>query len=363
MKYFTVGPTQPHINFELYLKEAIKKEIHSLSHRSLEFANLYKTLAKNIKKLFNASQNSQIVFLGSATEFMERSIQNLSTHTTLHFVSGAFGNRCYELAKSAGRNAVEVRNRIGGTFSLEDIPENQKNIDPEVIFFVHNETSSGLKVPKKFMEFVMEKFPNAIYVCDVVSSAPVCDIPIKKLDLTYFSVQKGFGLPAGLGVGILSQKLIDRAKELENKVGENIKSRNIFHSFVQMSEDGKNGKTKETPNVLLIFLLNKVIENYLKMGVKKIKQDTAQKAKTILDALNKINFLKINNIDKNWQSETTIVAHTPNGSKSIVEKLKKLGFLIASGYGREKEQKIRIANFPQHKVADVKKLVKIISHL
>ena len=100
------------------------------------------------------------------------------------------------------------------SFSLEDIPA---NIDPEIIFFVHNETSSGYKIPKKFMLSVMERFPNALYICDIVSSAPVCDIPIKKLDLTYLSVQKGFGLPAGLGVGILSPLAIERAKEIENK--------------------------------------------------------------------------------------------------------------------------------------------------
>ena len=356
MKYFTVGPTEPHFSFREFLNEALKKDIPSLSHRSLEFAELFKTLAKNIKKLFRAPNNFEVVFLGSSTEFMERSIQNLSTKETLHFVNGAFAGRCAELAKLAGRKTTIIIGRIDGTFSLEDIPE---KINPEIIFFVHNETSSGTKIPKKFFLEVMEKFPDSLFVCDVVSSAPVCDIPIKKLDLTYLSVQKSFGLPAGLGVGILSPRAIEAAKKIEVSK-QNI---NIFHSFIEMSKDAKIGKTKETPNVLLIFLLNKVVENYLKIGVKKMQEETIVKSKLLVEALQKVKILNFPNIKSGWRSETVLVAETPKGSKDIVEKLKKMGFLIAAGYGREKDYKIRIANFPQHTETEVKKLIKNLLRL
>ncbi len=63
-------------------------------------------------------------------------------------------------------------------------------------------------------------------------------------------------------------------------------------------------------------------------------------------------------VPKGFQSETVIVAKTPNGSKGIVEKLKKGGFLVAFGYAWEKDVKIRIGNFPQHTLNDVKSLIK-----
>lgn len=350
MKFFTVGPTQLHKNFSKHLKIALKKNIPSVSHRSEDFKKLYLDLIQNIKKLFQTPDNYDVVFLGSATEFMERSIQNLSKTKTLHFVSGAFSERCYKFAKNASREAFKVEMEADNTFSLDRIP---KNFSPEIIFLTHNETSSGHRIPKNFILQVRNSFPNSLIVCDVVSSAPTCEIPIEAIDLAFFSVQKAFGLPAGLGVGIISPRLIERAE----KIKETESSKNIFHSFLNMHKNNLEAKTMETPNVLFMFLLNEVVKDFLKKTLKKIQKEQTEKLK-ILEKF----FLKTENFlpiikNKDWKSETVLVYSTKIDSKIIIEKLKKKNILIATGYGEEKNSRIRIANFPQNSKEEILNLV------
>jgi phosphoserine aminotransferase len=138
MKYFTVGPTQMHEKFKSILDDALTRDLVSVSHRSKWFVDMYFELTANTKKLFGAPHDYETVFLGSATECMERAIQNMSTKETLHFVSGSFGARCATFAEAAGREVTVVKSRADGAFYVEDIP---KDIAPEAIFFTHSETN------------------------------------------------------------------------------------------------------------------------------------------------------------------------------------------------------------------------------
>ena len=47
---------------------------------------------------------------------------------------------------------------------------------------------------------------------DAVSSLPYPDFDYTKLDSVFFSVQKGFGLPSGLGVWMANDKCLAKAE-------------------------------------------------------------------------------------------------------------------------------------------------------
>ena len=68
-----------------------------------------------------------------------------------------------------------------------------------------------------------------------------------QVDGAYFSVQKGFGLPAGLGILIMR-------RDLEFK-GQNISPHRNFKSMINSADQYQ---TMETPNVLDIYLLAKI---------------------------------------------------------------------------------------------------------
>ena len=88
--FFTPGPSQLYPTVISHIKNALKKNIMSISHRGKRFEELYETCASGIKKLLNIPQDYHIFFVASGTEAMERSIQNCVLKYSFHFVNGSF---------------------------------------------------------------------------------------------------------------------------------------------------------------------------------------------------------------------------------------------------------------------------------
>ena len=49
-----------------------------------------------------------------------------------------------------------------------------------------------------------------------------------------------------------------------------------------------------------------------------------------------------------------------DGDKECIKKLKEKNIIVGAGYGEGIDKQIRIANFPSHKLTDVKKLLKLL---
>ena len=195
MKYFTVGPTQPHPRLKEFFDDAWAQDIVSLSHRSETFYQLFRDTRAALIELLRVPADRQLFVAGSATEWMERTVQNMCAHKSVHFVSGTFAERFYAFAQEMGRDAVKVLQKPDGSFDLGDVPQ---GFAPELIALTHNETSNGTQLSPEFLARVRAAYPQALIAIDVVSSAPVYPDAFADADMMFFSVQKGFGLPAGL---------------------------------------------------------------------------------------------------------------------------------------------------------------------
>lgn len=352
--YFTVGPSKLHPKFEEFFKKGMIENMGSISHRGDKFMKLYDELVGNLKKLFNVPEGYSIFYGGSGTEFMERSIQNCSEKNTLHFIDGEFGKKFSSVSKKHGRINTEILSKEDHSFDLSLVPV---DCDPELICLTHNETTTGTALPRPFLNSVRKRFPNALIVLDIVSSAPVCDVDFSLIDCAFFSIQKGFGLPAGLGVMFVSPKALKKAQDIEAKGKQYTGS---FHSFASLTKYAERKQTPETPNVFGMYLLNEACLDYLNKGLANLISETKTKAELIYSALEKSENLKPLIKNKETRSETVIVAEALSGSKEIMEKLKQNGFLVGGGYGAKKETQIRIANFPSHTKEEVMELCKLL---
>lgn len=340
MIYFTVGPAQLHQKFNVFLKEAMKKDVPSVSHRGIFFTSLYLDLQKNLHKLLRLPKGGRVTFFSSASECMERTIEGFSAKTSLHFVSGSFGQRAYDFAVRSGRQATAIDMEVDGSFSLDKVPT---DICPEIVFTTHNETSSGQIIPGEFIKSLRKRFPGAVIICDATSSAPFLDFDTKDVDVIFFSVQKLFGMPAGLAVCTINAKTISKARK------------GVFRDFKDMLELGKKGMTLETPNVLLLYILNLVTKDYLKTGIVKLRETIKLRAQKIYGSVRLPMYIQ----NSSWRSDFVLVFKTKNSVK-VVDMLAKAGCTIATGYDEEKMTRIRIGNFPQHSAANVDKLLKLL---
>lgn len=322
------------------MRKAFKEGIPSLSHRSKLFEKIYLQATENLKTLLSIPPGFEIFFLSSATEIFERVIQNLVEDSSTHLVNGAFSKRFYETALQLKRNAIVVKAEDGYGFDNETIIDKGS----ELIAITHNETSTGVSLPLELINKLSDEHEASLIVVDAVSSLPYPQFNFDKIDSLFFSVQKGFGLPAGLGVWIVNENCLTKAKYLLSKdigIGS-------YHSLESLVTHGRKNQTPETPNVLSIYLLAHVTTDMLARGIVNIRRETDYKATLLYQLLERHPLMKPFVKDKPFQSRTVIVADCGDHTARITAALHDKGIKAGSGYGVHKSTHLRFANFPTH---------------
>jgi phosphoserine aminotransferase len=337
---FTPGPSQLYFTIEGHARQAFKDGIPTLSHRSKAFEKISQDATEGLRTLLNIPTGYHLYFTGSANEIWERIIQNLVAEKSYHFVNGAFSKRFYEIAGLLNKKPQKAEVEMGKGFEANlDIPSGT-----ELIAITHNETSSGVSLPLNTIYEYKQKYPDALLAVDAVSSLPFPDFDYRKLDTVFFSVQKGFGLPAGLGVWIVNEKCIDKADQLLSK-GISIGS---YHNIPSLHSHALKNQTPETPNVLGIYLLGKVVEDMNRRGINTIRKETEYKAALLYNTLQKHQLIKAFVKDPIYQSKTVVVADCGEHTNNLTNHLIKKGMQPGDGYGAAKKTQLRFANFPTH---------------
>ena len=353
MIYFTAGPTETFPTLPAHMQKAMEDRIGSISHRGKEFKRIYEAAVTGLRTLLNIPAGHDIFFLSSATECWERIIENCVAGSSHHLVTGAFGAKFFDAAIALKKKSTQSRVPDGEGFYIDQITIPH---EAELIAVTHNESATGVIMPPDAISKLAKKYPDKLLAVDCVSSLPYVDLDYGPLDAVYVSVQKGFGLPAGLAILIVSPRMIARSAELQKKgiyTGG-------YRDFVTMQSLGREFQTYETPNVINLYLLNCVLKDMLKTGIKKIREETEQKhilLEQLIETHPKLSyFVK----DPIVRSKTVYVIEVEGGSGALILKMKNRGFEIGSGYGKHKDSTIRITNFPAHSLDDMRYLIETI---
>ncbi len=354
--FFTPGPAQLYPTFEKHLGVAVREQLGSISHRSKQFRAIYQHTDEQLRALLGVPASHAILFTGSATEVWERAIQNGAGRETFHLVNGSFSKRFYEFATELGRTARKVDAPFGEGFDVDklDIPAST-----ELVCLTHNETSSGVSLPSAQIHALKARYPEALFVVDMVSSAPYPALDYSLVDSAFFSVQKGFGLPAGLGVWIVNEKFLAKAEALKAAGGYI----GTHHSLPVLWKNAKNFETPATPNVLGIYLLGQVAQDMNQVGAAAIRRQTQDRAVQIYKAIAASEGLEVFVQTPDHRSATVIVATTRDSAPALLDKWKGQNLVVGSGYGNYKEKQIRIANFPANTDEEIAQLLAAIGQV
>lgn len=338
---FSPGPSQIYPKVPEFLDDAVADGVMSMSHRSSAFADLYKSVTDGLRDLLGVPDEYHIWFLGSATEAMERIIQNTVQQRSHHFVNGAFSERFSSIAAELGKLPSVFTVPWGEGYDLHDsiVPDGA-----ELIAVTMNETSTGVAINPDAIAELHQRYPEKLLAVDIVSAVPHVVPDFSRLDCAFFSVQKGFGLPAGLGVLIASPHAMRRSERLR-ALGDSIGS---YHSFAELSKHETKYNTPETPNVLGIYLLDRVTKDLLRRGPDGIRTALDVSAANTYTAIENHPLLSPAVVDTNFRSKTVVVAAVLGGSVGLIAYMKDRGFSIGAGYGQQKSTHVRIANFPAH---------------
>lgn len=350
---FTPGPSQLYFTVADHVRHAFKEGIPSLSHRSKHFEQISRETTEGLRELLKVPADYHIFFTGSATEIWERIFQNLVEESSFHLVNGSFSKRFHEIGLQLSKTPKKIEAPAGQGFGDDvSVPP-----DAEVIAVTHNETSTGVSLPIEWIHQLKTKRTDALLAVDAVSSLPYPAFDLHVVDSLFFSVQKGFGLPAGLGVWMVNDKCVSKAETLAKKI-----STGSYHNIATLLEHAKKHQTPETPNVLGIYLLSKVVGDFLRRGIDTIRKETEYKAAILYKALEDHSAVSPFVKDKAFRSKTVIVADTGEHTEKLKTYLAAKGLDAGAGYGSAKKTQLRFANFAAHSKEQYELLVDTLAH-
>jgi phosphoserine aminotransferase len=348
--YFTPGPSALYPTYAKHLQAAMDQQLGSVNHRSATFRKIYQFTDEQLRILMDIPKGHGIYFASSATEIWERMILNLVETHSFHFVNGSFSARFYDFSKALQKSplACVVDNGKGFERHQLTLPH-----PVSLLCTTQNETSTGVQFPEIDLYYLKDRYPDTLLCCDLVSVAPYAKLDYQKVDSSFFSVQKCFGMPPGLGVWIANEACLNQSARLQ-KMGINI---GAHHTLVSYAENAARFETPSTPNVMAIYILGKIAEDMNQKGIENIRQELDEKAQLVYDFAVHSDKYQAFVTEKNHQSKTVIVLETEGPSAKIIEDLQQKNIMIGSGYGPCKEQQIRIANFPATTPEDMKTLL------
>ncbi|WP_375578387.1 aminotransferase class V-fold PLP-dependent enzyme [Marivirga tractuosa] len=329
---FYPGPSKLYPQVAGYFQEAIDLGILERNHRSDSFQELFSTTKSLLKSKLNIPLDYEIVVVSSATECWEIIAQSFILNKSYHFFNGAFGEKWWSYTQKIHSSSEAI------SFGLEENPTLQSvDKNAELLAFTHNETSNGTAILEQFQKQLRTKFPNSLIAYDATSSMAGYEFDWDLGDIWYASVQKCFGLPAGLAVMVVSPKALNQAKEInENE---------HYNSFNFIIKNAQNNQTHHTPNISNVFLLNRLMQNV--ENISAIHQNLVVRKDLFYNEIQKIK--KLNSLvhSNEFQSDTVFCL---KGEVDVVQKLKeeaeKEGIILGNGYGDLRDNTFRIANFP-----------------
>lgn len=331
---FAPGPSKVYDALPRYMQDAYMQGILSANHRSSVFMNLYQETEQLMREKLHMPADYKLLFTSSATENWEIISQSVVEKASFHIYSGSFGKKWLEYAKHI-IPATEAL-KIEANQSI-DVPNLAIGEAFDLIAVTQNETANASQVPMSVLKELAEKYPEKMIAVDTTSSMGGIELDFSLADIWYASVQKCFGLPAGLGILIVSPKAIEKAKRKGEK--------GRYNSLNFILENAAGYQTHYTPNVFGIYLLNRVLKDLEE--IQKVDTRLRKRMLKLETAIAKSPKFRLL-VDNEATRSTTVLA--VSGSEELISSVKKAaekeGMQLGSGYGPLKPTSFRIANFP-----------------
>jgi phosphoserine aminotransferase len=335
MYTFNPGPSQVYPQVRQYLQEAFDEGWLSAPHRGERFTSLMRQTVQELKNKLHVPQDYTVFFMNSATECWEVLTQSLTPRKSFHLYSGAFGEKWCEYAK-----AIRPAS-IGYPFGVDEVPDVAAlplpDEETDLVCITQNETSNATQLRDGFILNLYNRLGSALLAVDATSSLGGVQLKYIKADVWYGSVQKCFGLPAGLSVMILSPRAVARLRQ--------INERGHYNSLVSQYKKMLNWQTTHTPNVLGIYLLFRTLQD--RPAIKAVHQHLQDRATKLYDYFEQAT--QLTPLVANPETRSTTVVGL-QGAPPLIDEVKRRalaqGLHLGNGYGTWKAGSLRIANFP-----------------
>lgn len=351
-KFFLPGPTDVH-------PEVLEAMIRPMiGHRSGAMEKLLQGVAPQLGRL---ARTARPVFIGttSATGFMEMAVRNGVRRRALSLVNGAFSERFAGIVGACGKECIRLDVPLGAAVEPEMLRDALKRTPVDAVTCVHSETSTGVLQDVAGFAQVVQEFDDVMLLVDAVTSmsgSPV-ETDAWKLDFVFTGSQKALALPPGLALGVASDRLVNRAKTLEE--------RGAYFDVLGFLTATTKFQPTNTPAISLLYALEVQLGRIDREGgieARWKRHDAMRRRVETWSAERDIKLVP----REGRRSWTVSCLRLPEGggggkhSKDVVGALKQQGWTIGAGYGALKDSTIRIGHMGDHTVAALDELLPLI---
>ncbi len=183
------------------------------------FFELLTEIAELLRYVFGTRNEFVIAISGTGTAGMEASVMNFVEADTkvAIFANGYFSDRLTEMCVRQGADVARFEKPWGSVYSAPEAEEFIHNEKPEVVAFVHAETSTGAHQPAGAICKAAHDC-GALVIADCVTSLGGMPVDVDKngIDIAYSGTQKCLSAPPGLAPLTLSPRALEKLHKRES---------------------------------------------------------------------------------------------------------------------------------------------------
>jgi len=351
-KLLIPGPTE-------VSREILREQTHPLiSHRGKAFSELYVEITVKLAKYFELKDDCKpTVTTSSGTLWFDIVGRSIVKEKALVCINGAFSERFGATIRACGKKADFIEVEWGKAVKPDMIAEKLETGEYDTLAVCHNESSTGVRNPiHEIGKLVRHDYPDTIFAIDSVSAmAGDKTLPAEiGCDIIFASTQKCFALPPGLAVSLVTNNAIERAKQISN--------RGTYTDLLTIFEFDKKHQTPFTPNIPLLYALNKRMDLLLEETYDHVYQRHKQMAEYTQQWAKK-NFALF--AEPGYESITVTCVQNTAGKnvQQLIQKLAEKGYLISNGYGKLKEKTFRIGHMGEWDLSGIKQAIAAINEV
>jgi aspartate aminotransferase-like enzyme len=351
-KLLIPGPTE-------VSQEILREQAHPLiGHREKAFSELYAGITSKLARFFELKDDCKpTVTTSSGTLWFDIVGRSIVKEKALVCINGAFSERFGKTIRACGKQADFIEVEWGKAVKPDMIAEKLDTGEYDTLAVCHNESSTGVRNPiHDIGKLVRKNYPGTIFAIDSVSAmAGDKTLPAEiGCDIIFASTQKCFALPPGLAVSLITETALKRANQIPN--------RGTYTDLTTIFEYDKKHQTPFTPNISLLYALDKRMDLLLKETYEKVYQRHKDMA-AYTQQWAKKHFAMFP--EPGYESITVSCIQNTQGKsvQQLNQQLAEKGYLISNGYGKLKEKTFRIGHMGEWNLNGIKEAIAAINEI
>ena len=338
--FFFPGPTEVRTEVLAAMSQPM------IAHRGRAFESMYERMQEPLRTIFGTTR-PVYVSSSSATGLMEAGIRCAPRGRILCIVNGAFSARFAAIAAACGRDSDVLEVPWGETVDLDQLVDRLKTVTYAAVTVVHSETSTGALTDVREVSRLAHEH-GARCLVDSVTGVGGAELRFDQWQLDYALTgsQKALAMPPGLAFAVASPDFIAGAAATSG--------RGLYFDLVEFDAYAMKNQTPNTPAIPLFYAADVQLAAIAAEGMSaRWARHAAMSARTCMwiDALAARHGGGLRVLAKEGHrspSVTSIVLPSSLTASTVLAAVAEHGFVIGSGYGKNKETTVRVGHMGDH---------------